>query len=349
MFIKLFGVMKMVVTNVRTTIHTMKADYLTPVTIFKKLKGHQKFLLESSSKYEESGRYSFIGANPRKTYFGSNTTLNDVTHETSQHYTYDGALIQSLKQVMPRVSSNTQFPFIGGAIGYIQQDAENKIMPDVQFHIYDTVVIFDHIKDEATIVHTNIAAEHQESNLQSIIAQLESDEKVTDETFELGTLQAESVRSITSTFTGSPFELYRKLRIKAPGAYMYYVEFDKHTLIGTSKDSFIAVTEAQIQGRPSNHYKVALEKVATNVACTEKITGQLQPGLHSLDALQALIEEDEKTSDSVNPVVGYIGFNGQIDFTLGEQVIVIDEEKLLATASEPIFTAFQNTLQQLKG
>ena len=46
-------------------------DSLTPILIFRRMQGKQKFLLESSSKHEGSGRYSFMGMNPLKSYRGS--------------------------------------------------------------------------------------------------------------------------------------------------------------------------------------------------------------------------------------------------------------------------------------
>ena len=49
----------------------LNGDILTPITIYLRLKGTKKFLLESSLKHSEKGRYSFIGANPIKEIIGS--------------------------------------------------------------------------------------------------------------------------------------------------------------------------------------------------------------------------------------------------------------------------------------
>ncbi|MFL9594345.1 hypothetical protein ACKC5O_20425, partial [Aeromonas schubertii] len=45
-------------------VQELKGDTLTPISILKKISGKKKFLLESSHKYNDSGRYSFIGADP---------------------------------------------------------------------------------------------------------------------------------------------------------------------------------------------------------------------------------------------------------------------------------------------
>lgn len=356
--------------SLRTSIHTMKADLLTPVTIFKRLQGRHKFLLESSAKYEEAGRYSFIGVNPRKTYYGNEQTLFDVLHEPTQQYSYDGDLLQTLKQVMPRVSSVTDFPFIGGAVGYIRYGAgtdllEHEAMPEVQFHVYDTLVIFDHIKDELTIVHTNIDIEHQQTDMESIIAQLQNNETLPTANFTMQQLQyelatAEIQQTATATFNGDAFELYRKLRIQLPGAYLYYLQFDDHTIIGSSKDSFISVTEGRVQAQisnPTDPFEVeALQKVTTDLTVNDAIQATLQPGLHSLDALATLLPpqtvvatQSKHRKKAYGSVIGYIGFNGQIDFTLANQVIVIENNTLTATAAGSTFTHFINTLLTLSG
>lgn len=357
--------------SIRTTIQKIKADTLTPVSIFKRLQGRHKFLLESSAKYEDAGRYSFIGVNPRKTYTGDNENLHDVLHDSEQRYTYEGPLLRSLQQVMPRVSSVTEFPFIGGAVGYIRygagtQQLEPEQMPEVQFHIYDTLVIFDHIQNDLTIVHTNIDAEHQQTDISMILKQLQTPTQADTSSFSLKKFEYEAQTSTgqqtaEATFTGDAFELYRKLRIQLPGAYLYYMEFDGHTVIGSSKDSFVAVTNDSLHAFAENEKqqsltRQALQKVVTDITGSEHIEAKLQPGLHSLQALGALLPPVQvEQSLANNPkkaygsVVGYIGFNGQIDFTLANQVLVIENDKLYATATGKNYSALLDILAQLTG
>ncbi|WP_042470661.1 hypothetical protein [Bacillus ndiopicus] len=252
----------------RTTIRKVNGDCLTPIIIFNRLQGKQKFLLESATKHETAGRYSFIGANPRKTYSGRGNALHEICHLTNKMYTYNGDLIQSLKQMMPRISQHTEYPFMGGAIGYIRGD-------EVLFQVYDTVIIFDHMTDELAIVHTNIQIEQQTPNLDTLIEQLTNG----------GT---------TDNINGA-FEDYRKFRIEQRAAYLYYVEFVNETLIGSSTNSVINVKNSVI---------------TTRIPAVSEWTqdGQLPPSTHSIDALA-------EASKSVPSMLGYIGFNGQIDFT----------------------------------
>ncbi len=47
-------------------IEELNGDSLTPITVFTRLNGRKKFLMESSLKHEEKGKYSFVGMNPYK-------------------------------------------------------------------------------------------------------------------------------------------------------------------------------------------------------------------------------------------------------------------------------------------
>ncbi|KYG90155.1 hypothetical protein A0U40_07905 [[Bacillus] sp. KCTC 13219] len=252
----------------RTTIRKINGDCLTPIIIFNRLQGTQKFLLESALKHETAGRYSFIGANPRKTYSGSGDILQEINHLTNQTYTYYGDLIQSLKQMMPRISQHTEYPFMGGAIGYIHDN-------EVLFQVYDTVIIFDHMTDELAIVHTNIEIEQQAPNFDLLIEQLTN---------------GNNMHSINGAFAD-----YRTFRVEQRAAYLYYVEFSNDILIGSSTNSVINVKNSTVT-----------TKIPEVIEWAED--GQLPPSAHSIDALA-------EAAKNIPSMLGYIGFNGQIDFT----------------------------------
>ncbi len=54
---------------------------------------------------------------------------------------------------MPRITDDVDFPFTGGAVGYVGYGAarngekrteDDLEMPDVYFNIYETIIIYDH-------------------------------------------------------------------------------------------------------------------------------------------------------------------------------------------------------------
>ena len=354
--------------TLRTTIKKVNGDCLTPVLIFNRLQGTRKFLLESSAKHETTGRYSFIGANPRKTYTGSGTTLTEISHLTGKYYSYEGDLVRSLKQVMPRVSNHTEYPFTGGAIGYIRFNREQSTIPAVNFQVYDTIVIFDHVKDELTVIHTNIDAEITEPNMDNIIDQILNGTATSPSAFSLGTFteqtsqqqfeaQVEAAQQLIATgevaeivlsrklqaaFSGDPFSLYRELRVKLPSPYMYYIEFGDHTVIGASPESVVSIYNEQLKTTTTTDVEAICVKdsILSNDAI---LSGTLSPTLHAIDALTYLLPADavtgkpkEAATKAIQTIeqqqralyggaIGYIGFNGQIDFALASRTLLLKQ------------------------
>lgn len=51
-------------------------------------------------------------------------------------------------------------------------------------------------------------------------------------------------------FCGNPFSLYRKLRTSNPSPYMFYLEFDDYTILGTSPESLVKVQDRKVTTNP---------------------------------------------------------------------------------------------------
>ncbi|MGH2442033.1 MAG: anthranilate synthase component I [Chloroflexota bacterium] len=139
------------------------ADLDTPVSAFLKLRGHgASFLLESAEGGERIGRYSFIGANPRR-----------VLRVKSGRQWFDGGpsapCLDPLNAVQAIVGAYGQMkggnaPFEGGALGYLSYESARYFerlplavgdpldLPDAAFMDIDTLLIFDHITRRVRIV-----------------------------------------------------------------------------------------------------------------------------------------------------------------------------------------------------
>ncbi|MEK4026774.1 anthranilate synthase component I family protein [Sporosarcina sp. FSL W7-1283] len=271
--------------NLRVTARKIEGDSLTPILIFRRLKGSHKFLLESSLQAGGSGRYSFIGLNPQKAYRGRDGVVEEIVYSSNKTYTHEGELYTLLKRLMPRITEDAGFPFTGGAVGYVgygaarngeKRTADDLHIPDVYFNIYDTVVIYDHHKHEVTLLHTEINPVYETPDLDAIEdmiinGSVEKEEEValsdyrcaiSKEEFErrvqlvvdaIKDGQAEQVvlsRRLEADIAGDPFVLYRKLRRSNPSPYMYYMEFDDHTVIGTSPESLVRVSGNKVLTNP---------------------------------------------------------------------------------------------------
>ncbi|MFC5601789.1 anthranilate synthase component I family protein [Sporosarcina koreensis] len=269
-------------TSLRITEKKIEGDSLTPIHIFRRLQGRHRFLLESSSQHDRSGRYSFIGVDPVKAYSGGNGRLEEFVYSTGKTYVHEGDLYTLLKRLMPRIAENGKYPFMGGAVGYVGYGAAGDAVvhsdekPDVYFNIYDTVIIFDHLQNEVTLLHTEIHPEYTKPDLDALAEVITNgpteDEKgvtisdyrcaVSQQEFEDRVRQAQQFiengeveqvvlsRKLEADIIGDPFALYRKLRKKNPSPYMYYMEFGKQTVIGASPESLVKVTDGTVITNP---------------------------------------------------------------------------------------------------
>ncbi|KAL2258102.1 hypothetical protein VTK26DRAFT_8729 [Humicola hyalothermophila] len=142
---------------------TVPSDLLTPSAIYLKLSNgataEHSFLLESATGSTETvGRYSFIGANPRKV-LATGPGYEDVGDPMRA---LQGELGQDRVLSIPSLKLPS---LTGGAVGYIGYDCikyfepktarplkDNLHIPEALFMLFDTLVAFDHFYQALTIV-----------------------------------------------------------------------------------------------------------------------------------------------------------------------------------------------------
>ncbi|UOQ87212.1 anthranilate synthase component I [Gracilibacillus salinarum] len=177
--------------NYKSTI--LNGDTITPISVFNRIKGKKKFLLESSVSHGDKGRFSFIGINPYKEIIGTKaeTTIIDYSKDTRE--TIQQLPLEVVKAHIPNQELPLPFVFYGGAIGYIGYDAirqyedigallEDEIeMPDVHMMFYQDVIVFDHKKQEVTVTTINLDETRNDQQLEQQLYQLQ-DQILTPET-----------------------------------------------------------------------------------------------------------------------------------------------------------------------
>jgi anthranilate synthase component I len=145
-------------------IEEIEGDTLTPITIYQRLTGEKKFLLESSLKHENSGRYSFIGANPFMELIGHGDKSQIIKANEKEHVLEKP--LEVLKKLLPKKTPKIEplFPFIGGAVGYASYDSIRQYekigripndelqTPDVHFLFFEVLVVFDHLDQKVYLV-----------------------------------------------------------------------------------------------------------------------------------------------------------------------------------------------------
>lgn len=271
----------------------LRGDTLTPISILKKISGQKKFLLESSHKYNDSGRYSFIGADPALELISFDNS-NKLVKRTGEVQLLKGNPLEVVKNLLPeRNYPDLPFPFLAGAVGYVGYDIIRQFeeigevlnnsleMPDVHLMFYEEIIVFDHLQEKVIICGIPLIKESDDSAIEKRIQQRVEELKQPDiyqeeepfhfEGFEPETskemfiknveiakehikagdiFQVVLSRRMKSSFKGSPLSLYRKHRANNPTPYMFYIEFEECTVVGSSPESLIKTRGKVVTANP---------------------------------------------------------------------------------------------------
>jgi anthranilate synthase component 1 len=271
----------------------VKGDTLTPIAILQKISGPKKFLLESSHKYNESGRFSFIGADPVMEFF-SQGDKNEIVKRNGKKESVSGNPIEVIKSLLPQTEAgHFPYPFISGAVGYIGYDIVRQIedigvvlddelkMPDTHLMFYEDVIVFDHLEEKVFVIGTPLLRETDEEELLKRVERRIDELKkpylhqeidsFSFEGFVPETSKEEFMRNVEkakeyivngdvfqvvpsqrmkSAFSGNPLSLYRRHRSSNPTPYMYYIDFENYTVIGSSPESLIKTRDKQVITNP---------------------------------------------------------------------------------------------------
>lgn len=280
-------------TKTKLLVQEIKGDTLTPISILQKISGNKKFLLESSHKYNDSGRYSFIGADPAFELI-SRGEENEIINRNGEKKLLQGNPIEILKDLLPHTSSEEYpFPLIGGAVGYVGYDIIRQYetigeeypngmeMPDVHLMFYEEVIAFDHLEEKVLICGFPLTNQTDKALIETRINQRIEEIKQptfyqTEEPFHFSGFNSEKSKEVfiknverakehilagdifqvvlsrrmKSVFTGNPLSLYRKHRAHNPTPYMFYIDFDSYTVIGSSPESLIKTRGNKVISNP---------------------------------------------------------------------------------------------------
>ncbi|MGA1868112.1 MAG: anthranilate synthase component I [bacterium] len=266
------------------------ADMETPVSAFKKIDRYpSSFLLESVVGGERIARYSFLGTNPSK------IILPDTSHKENP-----------LNKLRTEMARYTLVPveglprFFGGAVGYFSYDQIRYLesiptrapdilkIPEYIFFITDTLLIFDHLTNQITIVSNacidgpceqiyNKAIENIENivdllscplsgvkclepgtlkELPPFESNFEKDDfkqavlKIKEYIAAGDIIQAVLSQRLSTRIKCNPFDLYRAIRLINPSPYMYYLKHHDLKIIGSSPELLVRLEDGIVYERP---------------------------------------------------------------------------------------------------
>jgi anthranilate synthase component I len=161
--------MKMILSKKKNEpiVELIEGDTFTPISIYQKLSGQKKFLLESSFKHQDSGRYSFIGSNPLFELMGTKQK-GEILYRNGTREEFIGNPLLKIKELLPfkPKGDRQDIPFTGGGIGYVGYDtvrlfeeigdelADEIGVADIHLMFYEVLIVFDHLEQKIYLVGT---------------------------------------------------------------------------------------------------------------------------------------------------------------------------------------------------
>ena len=147
--------------NVIPVFSEFVADAETPISALHKIgRTGRSFLFESTEKNDASGRFSFVGTNPRVIIQQDSEGMRIYERGGQRHVVPTSDPLEELRKVMARYQvapRHEMLAFSGGAVGFLGYEAvssfEKKVpmlprdgldLPEMLFLITGTLLVFDH-------------------------------------------------------------------------------------------------------------------------------------------------------------------------------------------------------------
>ena len=277
------------------------ADLLTPVSAYMRLAGHYPpaVLLESVEGGRQFARYSYICLDPRViiSHTAGTTTIQQGPKRHKTGTPFLSLLREMLAEYdVPRLDEIPDF--CGGWVGYLGYEtaawmekvpvhpAQDGDIPDAVFMLYETVMAFDHLKQEVIVCHTRKVDRDQplrpqydaalavvdqvgdalhtdidyqtppvigKSKLEPNISKrqyMAAVERAKDYIFAGDIFQLVLSQCFQRVTEVEPLTLYRALRNINPSPYMFFLNLDGFAIIGASPELLVKVEQGTMEVRP---------------------------------------------------------------------------------------------------
>ena len=247
---------------------------LNPLTIYYSLRDHGTCLFERKSETQD---YAIITFDPIRHL----TFKNGEFQINGDGYPCTDPLKELEKYV--RIDDEEELIFQGGALGYVGYDVaacyenigeipkDELDVPDMQFYLYESYVIYDRQKQTCTLVVGNSYSKDSEEQLNRRMKDLEQKlqqeiklsvlemkplkftsnfsqtefeavvTKAKERIVEGDLFQVVPSQRLSAEFLIDPFDYFRLLRPSNLSAYLYYLDFPDVQVIGSSPESLVTV------------------------------------------------------------------------------------------------------------
>lgn len=267
------------------TIITLPADSFTPVGLYLKLRDQyaQTLLLESSDYHSRRNSHSYICCDPIAGITVKGMEGEQYVGNTSQKVSLcEKSLTETMQQFIesvavpaPQLNLEAMESGFFGFTGYsaiphfesLEFKSSDQDIPDVCYHFYRIVLLFDHFKDELHIIYHHEEGEEVKSPLEQLVALIKNRafpefgfERIgpeqslyTDEEFKGiieqciahckrgDVFQVVPSRVYEQAFFGDEFTVYRRLRSLNPSPYLFYFDYGSFRIFGSSPEAQLTV------------------------------------------------------------------------------------------------------------
>ncbi len=280
-------------------------DSLTPVTAFAAIAqaSPHAFLLESVVGGEKIARYSFLGAHPQMI-FQSTREQTTIEGPGGASVEQCGDPLARLAQLLAsyRAVHLPELPrFAGGAVGYAGYDVvryyeplpnapvDDRRLPDLLFGIYDTMVVFDHVRKTILVIsHAHVEGDGIKAGYERACARVAAMVERIEQARPTRVVQIDHKGDPKLAFTSNcgeggfvkaveackeyiragdifqvvlsqrlhvdtpadPFDIYRALRVVNPSPFMFYLKSPRVILVGSSPEIMCRVEDGVVTNRP---------------------------------------------------------------------------------------------------
>lgn len=248
----------------------LRYDQLTPVLAYATIGNTSSCMMESA--YDEGyGTYSFIGVNPLATFKAVADKISIITQDKTENFVGDPHT-----EAQKFAEGNHVFGFL--TYDTVRQKEklpdrhQPKNIPDFLFHIYKTVLCFDHKTQKVMFTHFGtdseleeiiakvfnpVAVDHFKDAGEVVVNSDVSDEeyikmvKAAQEYIKAGDIfQVVLSRTFSTKINVKPFDVYRALRSINPTPYMTFFAEDGYSIASSSPELLVGVRNGLIETVP---------------------------------------------------------------------------------------------------
>lgn len=268
----------------------INGDCLSPIAIYLRVQAAKKFLLESIPRTGENGRFSIIALDPvhELQYRDGNFSFDDHRYPCQDPLAELAKYVVKEEEVFPQIPfQGGGIGYIGYDLISCYEDIgptppDPLDLPDLHFYLFEFFVLYDHQTAEVTLVHSDVYSQKSRLEIDKRLAEIIADltcrhpqedqvlpdlhldyqSNFTQAAFQEVVQQAKAYIQAGDLFQVVPsqrlqaelpveaFTYYRKLRLKNPSAYMYYLDFGETKIIGSSPESLVRVVGDTVTTNP---------------------------------------------------------------------------------------------------